>query len=91
MRAFRRLLLLTLFAAAGVALAFGVALSSRPPDSCLAETGSNSTDRDTRAEPEPRGSASSAAPTTPSGEHSTERIRRRDLDDWIAGLSERPR
>lgn len=22
---------------------------------------------------------------------STERIRRRDLDDWIAGLSERPR
>ncbi len=41
MRAFRRLLLLTLFAAAGVALALGVGLSSRPPEPNVAEAASD--------------------------------------------------
>lgn len=66
MRAFRRLLLLTLFAAAGVALALGVGLSSRPPEPSVAEASNGPASQEIRVVQENHVSAPSpAAEATP--------------------------
>lgn len=65
MRAFRRLLLLTLFAAAGVALALGVGLSSHPPEPSVAEASSGPAGQERRVVPESHASARSGVSAIP--------------------------
>lgn len=84
MRAFRRLLLLTLFAVAGVALALGVGLFSQPPAPSAAAAGRPAVSQEGQTAKEARSSTSSAVPAPSSHSQPAEVLRAESGADTAA-------